>query len=138
MFKNEGINIYHLKPSISTYERKEVIEKNKDKYDVFISHPKLVNVGINLIFCPTFIVYIPSYQVNIVSQAIRRGYRLILLCKIGYITYIMQIQLRIKLLRDTKENVQKVKRLKANLILSLKMKVVQGQLVVLVKKLMKD
>lgn len=75
MFKNEGINIYHLKPSISTYERKEVIEKNKDKYDVFISHPKLVNVGINLIFCPTFIVYIPSYQVNIVSQAIRRGYR---------------------------------------------------------------
>ena len=42
---------------------------------MFISHPKLVNVGINLIFCSTFIVYIPSYQVNIVSQAIRRGYR---------------------------------------------------------------
>ena len=75
MFKDEGINVYHLKASVSTYDRKEVIDKNKDKYDVFISNPRLVSVGVNLLFCPTYIVYIPSYHVNIISQAIRRGYR---------------------------------------------------------------
>ena len=75
ILKQEGINTYQLKPSVSTYERKEIIEKNKDKYDVFICNPRLVNVGINMVWCPTYIVYIPSYHVSVISQAIRRGYR---------------------------------------------------------------
>lgn len=75
MLKDEGIKVYHLKASVSTYDRKEVIEKNKDKYDVFISNPRLVSVGVNLLFCPTYIVYTPSYHVNIIAQAIKRGYR---------------------------------------------------------------
>lgn len=75
MFEDNGIKVYHLKASTTTYERRDIIEKNKDKYDVFISNPKLVNVGVNLLFCPTYIVYTPSYHVNITSQAIKRGYR---------------------------------------------------------------
>jgi uncharacterized protein YktA (UPF0223 family) len=75
ILKQNGFNVYQLKQSISTYDRKDVIDKNKDKYDVFISNPRLVQVGLNLVFCPTYIVYIPSYQVNVISQAIRRGLR---------------------------------------------------------------
>jgi SNF2 family DNA or RNA helicase len=73
--KNEGIKVFWLKPSIKPIDRKEVIEKNKDKYDVFLSNPKLTEVGINMVWCSTYIVYIPSYQVNVITQAIRRGYR---------------------------------------------------------------
>lgn len=72
---NNKYKVYQLKPSVSTYDRKDVIEKNKDKYDVFISNPRLVQVGINMSWCPNFIVYTPSYQVNIIEQSIRRGMR---------------------------------------------------------------
>lgn len=70
-----GIDAFILKPSVSPINRKELIEKVKDKYDVFITNPILVNVGINMQFCPTYIYYVPSYMVNIVDQSARRGYR---------------------------------------------------------------
>jgi len=75
LLENEGLRVFLLSTSTSTYDRKEIIEKNKDNYDVFICNPKLVNVGINLVFCPTYIFYMPSYRVDIVSQASKRGYR---------------------------------------------------------------
>lgn len=70
-----GLSVFWLKPNVPPIDRKELIEKNKDKYDVFISNPKLVNVGINMAWCGTYIVYIPSYRVDIITQATRRGYR---------------------------------------------------------------
>lgn len=76
ILKNQGLKVFQLKASVSTYDRKDILEKNKDKYDVFISNPRIVNVGINLQFCPTYIFYMPSYMVNIVSQASKRGYRI--------------------------------------------------------------
>ena len=75
ILENEGYKVYVLTANTSTIERREVIEKNKDKYDIFICNPRLVNVGINLVFCPTYIFYQPSYRVDIVSQASARGYR---------------------------------------------------------------
>ena len=75
ILENEGYKVYVLTTSTSTIERREVIEKNKDKYDIFICNPRLVNVGINLVFCPTYIFYQPSYRVDVVSQASARGYR---------------------------------------------------------------
>jgi hypothetical protein len=75
ILENEGLKVFLLSTSVSTYDRKEVIEKNKDNYDVFICNPRLVNVGINLVFCPTYIFYMPSYRVDIVNQASKRGYR---------------------------------------------------------------
>lgn len=75
LLEEKGYKVFQLKPSVKTYDRKEVINKNKDKYDVFISNMKLVKVGINLQFCPTYIFYMPSYFVLEVSQASRRGMR---------------------------------------------------------------
>ena len=70
------MKVFLLSTSTSTYDRRDVIEKNKDEYDVFICNPRLVNVGINLVFCPTYIFYMPSYRVDVISQASRRGYRI--------------------------------------------------------------
>lgn len=75
ILQDKGYKVFWLKPSIKPIDRKEVIEKNKDKYDIFISNPKLVEVGINMVWCSTYINYIPSYQVSIIEQSIRRGYR---------------------------------------------------------------
>lgn len=75
LLEDEGLKVFLLSTSTSTYDRRDVIEKNKDKYDVFICNPRLVNVGINLVFCPTYIFYMPSYRVDVVSQGSRRGYR---------------------------------------------------------------
>ena len=75
LLENEGLKVFMLSTSTSTYDRKEVIDKNKDKFDVFICNPRLVNVGINLVFCPTYIFFMPSYRVDITSQASKRGYR---------------------------------------------------------------
>ena len=73
--EDAGLKVFWLKPNVPPIDRKELIEKNKDKYDVFISNPKLVNVGINMAWCGTYIVYIPSYRVDVITQATHRGYR---------------------------------------------------------------
>lgn len=70
-----GLKVFTLKASVSTLERGEVIAKNKDKFDVFISHPKLISVGVNLQWCTNYVFYTPTYHVNIVRQAMRRGLR---------------------------------------------------------------
>ena len=75
ILKEKGYKVFQLKPSVKTYDRKEVIDNKKDEYEVFISNMKLVEVGINMVFCPTYIYYMPSYFVNSVSQSSRRGMR---------------------------------------------------------------
>ena len=75
ILEKEGLKVFWLRPNVAPIDRKELIEKNKDKYDLFVSHPKLVQVGINLQFVPTYIVYMPSYHINTIQQAVRRGYR---------------------------------------------------------------
>lgn len=56
-------------------KRKETLEKASKQYDVFMCNRTLVNVGINLQFIPTYINYIPSFMVNQIEQANRRGLR---------------------------------------------------------------
>lgn len=70
-----GLKVFVLRSTVKPIDRKEVIEKNKDKYDVFISHPKLVSVGVNLQFCANYVFYSPSYHVNTVRQSKLRGRR---------------------------------------------------------------
>lgn len=72
----EGISSYWLKPTIKTYDRREVLEKKISENDVIISGPALTAVGVNLLALNTMMVYTPSYQVNIIKQAIRRSYRI--------------------------------------------------------------
>jgi len=72
-----NIKTFTLKSTVPTYERKELLEKKKDSFQVLITNCKLVQVGINMVFLPTYINIMPSYQVNVVSQSNRRGYRVI-------------------------------------------------------------
>lgn len=74
LIKN-NIKCFVLKTSVHNYERKELLEKKKDDFQVLISNAKLLQVGVNLVFIPTYINYMPSYHVNVISQSNRRGYR---------------------------------------------------------------
>ena len=76
LLKENGIKYLVLESNTtSVANRKNYIENKKDDVDVFICQPQLVNVGLNLVFCPTYIVYTPFYRYDIISQATRRGYR---------------------------------------------------------------
>jgi len=75
LLTRNNIKCFVLKTSVPTYERKDLLEKKKDDFQVLISNAKLLQVGVNLVFIPTYINYIPSYHVNVVSQSNRRGYR---------------------------------------------------------------
>ena len=76
LLEKEGLRVFVLKQSVKNTERRNIIMKNKDSYDVFISNPKLISVGVNLQFCPNYIFYSPSYMVNTVRQASMRGMRI--------------------------------------------------------------
>ena len=77
LLSKNNIKTFTLKSTVPNYERKELLEKKKDSFQVLITNCKLMQVGISLVFLPTYINYMPSYQVNIVSQSNRRGYRVI-------------------------------------------------------------
>lgn len=74
LLEKEGISTYIL-PSGDPAKRKALIDKNKHKYEVFISNRKLVAVGLNLQAFSSFINYMPSFKINDVEQANRRGWR---------------------------------------------------------------
>lgn len=76
ILEKNGLKVFVLKSNVRTLDRRETIMKNKNNYDVFISHPKLINVGINLQWCTNYVFYSPSYHVNIVKQAMKRGLRI--------------------------------------------------------------
>lgn len=76
MLEEENIRVLWLKPSIKAIDRKDYIDDNTENVDVIISNPKLVEVGVNLQEFPTYINYMPNYQVNVVDQSNRRGYRI--------------------------------------------------------------
>ena len=75
LLTKNNIKFFTLKSSVPNYERKELLEKKKDSFQVLITNAKLLQVGVNLVFIPTYINYMPSYHVNVVSQSNRRGYR---------------------------------------------------------------
>ena len=75
LLKQNNIKCFTLKSSITTHTRKDVLDKKKDDFQVLITNSMLVKVGLNLVYIPTYINYMPSYMVNDVSQSNRRGYR---------------------------------------------------------------
>ena len=64
-----------MKTSTATYDRKELLDKKKDDFQVLITNAKLVEVGLNLTYLSSFLVYMPSYHYETIAQSIRRGYR---------------------------------------------------------------
>jgi len=77
LLSKNNIATFTLKASVPTYERKELLEKKKDSFQVLITNPRLVEVGINMVYLPTYFVFMPSYMYETVAQSIRRGYRVI-------------------------------------------------------------
>ena len=57
-------------------ERATKLFELQNDFDILVTNPKIVNVGINLRFIPTYINYMPTYLVSEISQANRRGYRI--------------------------------------------------------------
>ena len=74
LIKND-IRVFTLKTSVKTIERRELLEKKKDDFDVLICNPIVVQEGVNIVYIPTYINFIPSYHVNTVEQSNLRGYR---------------------------------------------------------------
>ena len=74
LLKN-NLKIFTLKTSTATYDRKELLDKKKDDFQVLLTNAKLVEVGLNLTYLSTFLVYMPSYHYETIAQSIRRGYR---------------------------------------------------------------
>ena len=70
-----GIRTFTLKASVKTIERRELLEKKKDDFDVLICNPIVVQEGVNIVYIPTYLNFIPSYHVNTVEQSNLRGYR---------------------------------------------------------------
>lgn len=75
ILEKEGIKSFILK-SGDTVGRKAYIKKHAVHNDVLICNRKLVQVGLNLQEFPTYVNYMPSYRVNDVEQAGRRGWRI--------------------------------------------------------------
>jgi len=75
LLTKNNIKTFILKTTVATYDRKDLLEKKKDDFQVLITNPKLVEVGLNLTYIPTYINYMPSYMYETVLQSNSRGYR---------------------------------------------------------------
>ena len=75
LLTKNNIKCFTLKTSTATYDRKELLDKKKDNFQVLITNAKLVEVGLNLTYLSTFINFMPSYHYETVAQSNRRGYR---------------------------------------------------------------
>lgn len=76
LLRESGLKVFVLSSNVKTIDRAKEIERVRDTYDIFISHPKLVSVGLNLQWCTNYVFYTPSYHVNTVRQASLRGRRI--------------------------------------------------------------
>ena len=75
LLTKNNIKCFILKTSIATYDRKELLDKKKDSFDVLITNAKLVECGLNLTYIQSYINYMPSYMYETIVQSNRRGYR---------------------------------------------------------------
>lgn len=81
VIKKAGLNPVVLKKSVKSEKRIQWIERvmeegNEDgEYDCLITHPKLVEVGMNLLVFPEVIFFQTGYGVYTIRQASRRSYR---------------------------------------------------------------
>lgn len=75
LLTKNNIKVFTLKTSVATYDRRELLDKKKDDFQVLITNARLVEVGLNLVYIPTYINYMPSYMYETIVQSNRRGYR---------------------------------------------------------------
>ena len=74
---NEGIRTAVLRASVDTSKREAWYARQvKEGVEVVISHPKLVETGLDLLDFPTIIFYESGYSLHTLRQASRRSWRI--------------------------------------------------------------
>jgi hypothetical protein len=77
ILNNEGIRTAVLRASVDTSKRESWYSQQiKDGVQVVISHPKLVETGLDLLGFPTIIFYESGYSLHTLRQASRRSWRI--------------------------------------------------------------
>jgi hypothetical protein len=77
ILNNEGIRTAVLRASVDTSKREAWYAKQvKNGVQVVISHPKLVETGLDLLDFPTIIFYESGYSLHTLRQASRRSWRI--------------------------------------------------------------
>jgi superfamily II DNA or RNA helicase len=77
ILSNEGIRMAVLRSSVDTSKREAWYARQlKDGVQVVISHPKLVETGLDLLDFPTIIFYESGYSLHTLRQASRRSWRI--------------------------------------------------------------
>jgi len=74
---NEGIRTVVLRASVDTSKREAWYARQiKEGVEVVISHPKLVETGLDLLDFPTILFYESGYSLHTLRQASRRSWRI--------------------------------------------------------------
>ena len=77
ILENEGIRAAVLRASVDTSKREAWYARQiKEGVQVVISHPKLVETGLDLLDFPTIIFYESGYSLHTLRQASRRSWRI--------------------------------------------------------------
>ena len=77
ILSNEGIRAAVLRASVDTSKRETWYARQiKEGVQVVISHPKLVETGLDLLDFPTIIFYESGYSLHTLRQASRRSWRI--------------------------------------------------------------
>ena len=77
ILSNEGIHTAVLRASVDTSKREVwYVRQIKEGVQVVISHPKLVETGLDLLDFPTIIFYESGYSLHTLRQASRRSWRI--------------------------------------------------------------
>lgn len=100
LLANEGLRVKILRSSVDTSKREEWITKNCKDVDVVISHPQVVETGLDLFDkggnhnFSTLIFYETGYNLSTLRQASRRSWRIgqQSTCKVFYLYYKGTIQ----------------------------------------------
>jgi len=77
ILSNEGINTAVLRASVDTFKREAWYAcQIREGVQVVISHPKLVETGLDLLDFPTILFYESGYSLHTLRQARRRSWRI--------------------------------------------------------------
>jgi superfamily II DNA or RNA helicase len=77
ILRQEGISCAVMRSNIDTSKREAWYERRlKEGVEVFISHPRLVETGLDLLFAPTIIFHESGYSLHTLRQSSRRSWRI--------------------------------------------------------------
>ncbi len=77
ILEKKGLRVAILRSSVKPKDRESRIEKwVREGVDVLLSHPNLIQTGLDLIDFPTIVWYQPTYSTYTLRQASRRSWRI--------------------------------------------------------------